>query len=241
VKRAREETAGIEAEIRKECREKSAGLWEKGRDVDANHPYLVAKRIKPHGIKQMRDTLMVPVRDSRGEFHGLQFIMPDGSKKFKTGTTVTGCYHAMGKPDGRILIAEGYATGATLHEVTGHAVACAFTAGNLKPEAEALKRKYPGAVLVVCADDDHAIEGNPGLIKATEAAQAVNGLLAEPCFPATRGAKDTGFNDLARLEGPKPRWCGRTAGVISSHTRFRLSESFFCWCRKYLHFFCPTL
>jgi len=203
VKQAKEEAAGIEAEFRRECREKSAGLWEKGRDVDAKHPYLVKKGIKPHGIRQIRNFLMVPVRDTRGELHGLQFIMPDGSKKFKTGTALTGCYHAMGKPDGRILIAEGYATGATLHEVTGNAVACAFSAGNLKSVAEALKRKYPGAVLVVCADDDHASEGNPGLTKATEAALTVNGLLAVPCFPATREAKDTDFNDLARLSGPK--------------------------------------
>lgn len=65
------------------------------------------------------------------------------------------------------------------------------------------RREYPGAVLVVCADDDHVIEENPGISKATEAAQAVNGLLAVPCFPATRGAKDTDFNDLARLAGPK--------------------------------------
>ncbi len=146
---------------------------------------------------------MVPVRDTRGELHGLQFIMPDGTKRFKSGTALTGCYQAMGKPDGRILIAEGYATGATLHEVTDRAVACAFSSANLKSVAEALKRKYPGAILVICADDDHATEGNPGLTEATEAAQAVNGLLAVPCFPAARGANDTDFNDLARVSGPQ--------------------------------------
>jgi len=203
VKSAKEEAAGLEAEFRRECREKSAGLWEKGRDVDAKHPYLATKGINSHGIRQMRNFLMVPVRDTRGELHGLQFIMPDGSKKFKTGTSVSGCYHAMGKPDGRILIAEGYATGATLHEVTGLAVACAFSACNLKPVAEALKRKYTGAILVICADDDHAIDGNPGLTKATEAALAVNGLLAVPYFSGNRGLKDTDFNDLACLAGPE--------------------------------------
>ena len=203
VKRAKEEAAVIEEEIRRECREKSAQLWDKGRDVAAKHPYLVAKGIKPHGIRQMRESLMVPVRDTKGELHGLQFIMPDGTKRFKSGTAITGCYHAMGKPSGRILIAEGYATGATLHEVTGYAVACAFTAGNLKPVAEALKRKYPGAVLIVCADDDHSIYGNPGLTKAVEAAQAVDALLAVPSFRPERRKIDTDFNDLARVSGSK--------------------------------------
>lgn len=203
VKQAKEEAAVIEEEIRRECRKKSAELWEKGRDVETRHPYLAAKKIKPHGIKQMRESLMVPVRDTHGELHGLQFILPDGAKKFKSGTALTGCYHAMGKPDGRILIAEGYATGATLYEVTGHAVACAFTASNLKAVAEALKRKYPGAVLVICADDDHAAEGNPGLTKAIEAAQAVDALLAVPSFRPKRRKIDTDFNDLARISGPK--------------------------------------
>ena len=109
----------------------------------------------------------------------------------------------IGKPNGKILIAEGYATGATLHESTGHAVACAFNAGNLKPVAETLRAKYPNTELVLCADDDYLTDGNPGLTKATEAARAVGGLLAVPVFPDTRGEKDTDYNDLARLEGPE--------------------------------------
>jgi putative DNA primase/helicase len=201
VKLSKEDAAIMESKFRAECRQRSAELWEKGRDVDAKHPYLAAKGIKPHGIKQLRASLVVPVRDTTNTLHGMQFIMPDGTKKFKTGTVVTGCYHAIGKVNRKILIAEGYATGATLHEATGHAVACAFTAGNLKPVAEALKQKYPDIVIVICADDDHNTVGNPGLTKAREAALAVNGLLVVPCFPATRGPKDTDFNDLHQAEG----------------------------------------
>ena len=89
---------------------------------------------------------------------------------FKRDTAVTGRFHAMGKLGRRILIAEGYATAATLHEITGHAVACAFTASNLMPVAEALRKKYPDAVLIIRADDDHTEEGNPGLTNATAAA-----------------------------------------------------------------------
>ncbi len=150
--------------------------------------YLSAKNIKPYGIRQLGRLLLIPVRNINGVLHGLQFIMPDGTKRFKSGTAVTGCYHAIGKPNGRILIAEGYATGATLHEITGHAVACAFSAGNLKPVTVALREKYPDTVLVICADDDHFTEGNPGLTKATEAAKAIGGLLAIPRFPATRNS-----------------------------------------------------
>ena len=201
AKQAREEAAKIEAEQRAECRKKSAELWERAREVEASHPYIQAKQIKPNGIRQLKESLLVPVRDSAGTLHGLQFIGPDGVKKFKTGTAVAGCYHAMGKPNGKLLIAEGYATAATLHEITGYAVACAFNAGNLKSVAEALRAKFPDSALIVCADDDHATEGNPGVTKATEAAQAVDGYLATPCFPDLRGPKDTDYNDLAQLAG----------------------------------------
>ena len=203
VQQAKEEAATQELQFRAICRSKSTHLWDKGRDADVQHPYLAAKKIRPFGIRQLQDSLLVPVRDIQGVLHGLQFILLDGKKRFLKGTAVTGCYHAIGKVNGTILIAEGYATGATLHEITGHAVACAFSAGNLKPVAVALREKYPDTVLVICADDDHFSEGNPGLTKATEAARAVDGLLAIPRFPETRKDGDTDFNDLARLAEPE--------------------------------------
>lgn len=217
VKKEQEEAKRLEAEQRAECRKRSAELWEKGRDVDAKHPYLLSKNVKPYGVKQLKESLLVPVRDAGGTLHGLQFIGPDGSKKFKTGTAVAGCYHAIGKPNGKLLIAEGLATASTLHEITGHAVAVAFNAGNLKPVGEALREKLPDTVLIFCADDDHGTEGNPGLTKAIEAARAVNGLLVVPVFPGTRGPKDTDFNDMARLSAPEAiRGCIEGAAMVTS-------------------------
>ena len=212
MKRQREEERQT---IQAECRKKSAELWQIAHDVDARHPYLIAKQITPYGAKQLNESLLLPVRDAGGILHGLQFIMPDGTKVFKTGTTVTGCYLSIGKPNGKILIVEGFATGATLHEITGLAVAVAFDCGNLSPVAAALRVKLPDTVLIVCADDDHATEGNPGLTKATEAARAVGGLLAIPAFPDNRGSKDTDFNDLGRLAGPEVvRACIERATIV---------------------------
>ena len=199
VKQARAEAERIREQEREECRIKSAELWDKGRDVAADHPYILAKCIRPIGIKQLREMLMIPVRDTAGTLHGLQCIQPDGAKRFKTGTAVAGCFLLIGKPESKLCICEGYATGATIHQATGCAVAVAFNAGNLKPVALALRKKHPDIDLIVCADDDHATEGNPGMTKATEAARAVNGLLAVPVFPQERGPKDTDFNDLARI------------------------------------------
>jgi putative DNA primase/helicase len=168
-----------------------------------SHPYLSAKGVNPYGVRiEANHTLLIPMRDADGRLHSLQAIAPDGTKRFMPGGKVKGCYHAIGRPTGKLAICEGYATGATIHEDTGHAVAVAFNAGNLLPVAKALRTKYPCITLVLCADDDWKTEGNPGLTAATEAARAVGGLLAVPKFDGLpRGDKDTDFNDLHRLAG----------------------------------------
>jgi hypothetical protein len=141
------------------------------------------------------------LRDVSGELRSLQFIAPDGGKKFLPYGRVTGCHFAIGKPNGTLCIAEGLATGATVHEATGHAVAVAFNASNLEAVAVALRAKLPDASMIVCADDDYRTEGNPGIAAATKAARAVGGLLAVPDFGDGRPEGATDFNDLARHTG----------------------------------------
>lgn len=163
-------------------------------------PYLQAKGVRAHGIRRLAGTLLVPVADAQGTLHGLQSIGPDGSKRFNPGAAVAGHYHLLGTPARTIYVAEGYATAATIHEVTGEAVACAFNAGNLKLVAEALRQARPGVELVISGDEDTWTEGNPGRSKATAAAGAVGARLVFPTFRDTTG-RPTDFNDLARLEG----------------------------------------
>ena len=167
-----------------------------------DHPYLRAKDVRAHGVRIDGDVLLIPMRDTEGRLHSVQAISSDGTKRFMSGGRVKGCYHAIGKPSRKLVIAEGYATGATIHEDTGHAVAVAFNSGNLLPVAQVLRAKFPCLTLIVAADDDHKTAGNPGLTAATEAARAVGGLLAVPNFAGlTRSDKDTDFNDLRRLAG----------------------------------------
>ena len=81
-----------------------------------------------------------------------------------------------------LCLCEGYATGASIYEATSYPVAVAFNTGNLLPVAQSLRARFPDSRLVLCADDDAATDGNPGLTKAKEAARAVGGLLAVPDF-----------------------------------------------------------
>lgn len=162
--------------------ERAARLWSRARPATDAHPYLRRKGVRAIGIRQLRDMLMVPARDAAGELSTLQFIGPDGAKRFLTGGAIAGRYFAMGRPSDCLLLCEGYATGATLFQATGQAVAACFNAGNLAPVARALRRKFPELHLVICADNDTGTPGNPGLTHARAAARAVGADVVAPDF-----------------------------------------------------------
>ena len=183
-----------------------AGATEAARRLKAatpctQHDYSKRKGIKLHGVKIEGDKLLIPARDTAGTLHSLQTIAPDGDKRFLSGGRVKGCYHSIGKPNGSLIVCEGYATGASIHECTGHAVAVAFNAGNLDAVALALRAKYPALKIIMAADDDYQTDGNPGITKARAAAQAVAGLVAIPVFGADRPDKAKDFNDLHQISG----------------------------------------
>ena len=166
------------------------------------HAYLNRKGIKPHGVKIEGDKLLVPMRDTAGAVHNLQTIAPDGTKMFMPNGRVKGCYFSIGRPAGSVIICEGFATGASLHEATGAAVAVSFNAGNLADVAVVIRQKYPALKIIIAGDDDHLNPSNPGLTKAREAALTVGCYLATPeFFGHERGDKDTDFNDLHKLAG----------------------------------------
>ena len=162
----------------------AAARWKDARPAAADHPYLKRKGVKPHGTRVGRDGwLLVPMRDASGKLWNLERIAPaksdDGGneKKGLFRGRRTGCYYSIGGVGGAaaLCIVEGAATAASVHEATGYPVAAAFNAGNLLAVAKALRDKFPDLPLILCADDDAATPGNPGLTKAREAARVVGG------------------------------------------------------------------
>jgi putative DNA primase/helicase len=168
--------------VQAEARVKAQRLWSRAKPATNAHPYLKRKGVHAYGIRQLRDMLLIPARDANGTIHTVQFISADGTKRFLTGGRKAGCYFAIGRVLNSLLLAEGLATGSTLHQATGAAVAVCFDCGNLLAVARALRDKFPRLRLVICADNDAHSPGNPGLTKAREAAKAVGGYLAVPKF-----------------------------------------------------------
>ncbi|WP_433738208.1 toprim domain-containing protein [Pseudomonas putida] len=171
--------------------------WRDALRADPGHAYLIAKGVRPHGLRQRGDELLVPLY-AGGVLVNLQRIAPDGGKRFLFGGRIKGTYSPLGRitPGKPLCICEGWATGATLHE-SGYTVACAMNAGNLKLVALTLRAEYPSTEIIIAGDDDRQTEGNPGRTAANAAAAICGGLVTFPEWPADAPDTLSDFNDLA--------------------------------------------
>lgn len=160
------------------------------------HAYLRRKGIPAFGnVRQDRNgMLLIPVRDISGKMQSLQYIAPDGTKRFLVGGKVQGGHFAIpGKPEKPLVLCEGYATGASIHLACECTVYVTFSANNLSVVANIVRRKFPDASIIICGDNDET-----GRSKGQEAAQVAQARLVLPTFTAGTG-KD--FNDLHQSEG----------------------------------------
>lgn len=204
----RRERETEEAERKDEAAESAREIWQSAGPAPADHAYLLRKGVKAHDIRMYAGVLaicgmdcdgalVIPVRDVSGQLHSVEFVAADGEKRYLTGGRVKGCYFDIGKPGDVLVIAEGFATAASIHEAAGCATACAFHAGNLEPVAIELRRKFPAVRLILAADNDVRDGANVGVSKAREAARAVSALVA---VPELEGGK-CDFNDLFLARG----------------------------------------
>lgn len=204
VERQKQQREAEKRQRQQEAKAEAARRWEAAAPATA-HGYLSRKGIPAHGARVEGDLLLVPMRDADGALWNVERIRPEAGepKKGLTGGRRKGLFHLIGdhQDGGPLVICEGFATGASIREATGSPVAVAFNADNLQAVSLALRAKYSGTALVLAADDDWRTEGNPGMTKATAAAQAVGARMAVPRFPADRPEKATDFNDLHQLAG----------------------------------------
>ncbi|TVO53835.1 DUF5906 domain-containing protein [Denitromonas halophila] len=161
-KRVEAQRAGEAARASKRAR----AMWSKLSD-HGECDYLPRKGVAGHGVRYTPTGAMaVPMMDNAGQVWGLQFILGGKShanriqrigrdkEYWPKGHIKRGHYHLIGLPIWLCLVAEGYATAASLHEATGLPVAVAFDAGNIGPVVEQLRDRFRSVKFIVCADDD---------------------------------------------------------------------------------------
>ncbi|PWI33072.1 hypothetical protein DI392_12245 [Vibrio albus] len=200
---------------RKKAVERASYIWKSSKEAPKDHFYLVAKGIHPHGARILskaisngsnrpafeQGTLIVPIKSVQGII-SLELISHN-RKEGLSGGQKAGGFFVLDEPLGselskapRIWISEGFATAATVKELTGDQSVCAFSAGQLPGVAETIRKLYPNVEIFIAADADET-----GIAKAEQAANICDGYVAIPKF--TDGDTETGtdWNDLASQEG----------------------------------------
>jgi putative DNA primase/helicase len=209
IKRMAEAKALRDAELQRQ-RELAANtveiIWTECTPAHPDHPYLKRKGIDVHGARVTGDgRLVVPLYDEDGDISSLQYISADGKKLYHTGGATGSRFWVLGEPEKTLYIAEGFATAATIREATNQAVVIAYSASNLVPVTEIMRRKYGVTQdIVIVADNDASGVG----LRYAEQASAKYG--ARIVIPPTQGdANDyvqAGHDLLALLEPPKDDW-----------------------------------
>jgi len=199
IEAARQEARRQRAADHQAAADRARTLYDRARPASQDHAYLIKKGIRPlPGLRQAGKLLVVPVMNEAGKIISLQYISPDGQKRFlKGGQTAGGLFAIKGDDTGPLAICEGMATSASIHQATGWTVLVAFNAGNLGRVAEIARKKYPTRKIIVCGDNDTKTQGNPGLTAAQDASRAVSGLLAIPDMDG----KPCDWNDYAQANG----------------------------------------
>lgn len=168
-------------------------------------PYLTAKGlewpqatinrtlIREGGENFPAGSLVVTLTNEAGELVNVQLIRADGTKRYLHGGQKAGAFHRI---DGGELVAicEGFATGLSIHQATGATVFCGMDCGNLAAVAQIARRQHPEARILLCGDNDEGTQGNPGKLKAEQAAVAIGGLVALPPIAGD-------WNDYHRAHG----------------------------------------
>lgn len=149
--------------------------WENARPASQGHPYLSRKGIDTPYIRRILkvegDKLLIPIR-SYGEIKGLQEIHPNGFKQFPKGCSVKGNAFFIGswdkvKNDKEVVVAEGLATGVSVHLATNKTVVIAFNGHNLADVVSNLSEKHD-LNIVIAADNDKSRSGHGYAQKAID-------------------------------------------------------------------------
>jgi putative DNA primase/helicase len=174
--------------------DKARFIWSNSKTVTAQnqHPYLIRKNVQPYGVRLRYEALVIPIYDESKAMVNLQMIQPDGEKRFLSGGKKKACFSAIGAVSDVIQICEGYSTGASLHQETGHFTIVALDAGNLEVVAIVVRKLYPESQIVICGDNDLSGVGQ----KAARAAALT--VAGKYIVPAIVGQD---WNDALTMEG----------------------------------------
>ncbi len=195
IEQARQQRQSEQQQAHRLAAEKARFVWGRGNPImtQSEHPYLIKKQVQPHGLRMVRDgVLMVPLFNEVADIVNMQFIDAEGNKQFLSGGQKKGRFSTVGFDIEllpwmgncvRLIICEGWATGASLYEDTGTPVIVAMDAGNLEPVAVAMRNIFNRPIkteIIIAGDNDLSGKGQES---ARKAALACGGKYIIPATP----------------------------------------------------------
>lgn len=216
LKARQAEQDAIIAERHAKIAKRAAYLWSIAQSTPQIHPYEAAKGIRATTARQLHGKLFIPLYDPKNgmEMVSWQNIDSEGNKRFPFGGKKHGCCHVIGQinPLEPIIFCEGYATGQTLAQATGRAVAVCFDAGNLLPVVKAFRAIYKTTPFIIAGDNDKSQTGQKAALAVVKAVANTTANIcpqAESDFndiglEATKAAFNSGGGELPCVDGFQP-------------------------------------
>lgn len=160
-------------ELQEKTAQKLELEYKNAKPADPKHPYLIKKGIQnTYHLKQDEyKALLIPLQDTKGKIWAVQRIFSNGDKiigviKSKAekeqgveyAAKKSGCFSIIGAENlnqmNEFIIAEGFATAATLNEALQKPIIMGVDSGNLIKIVENLKNEYPNITITIAADND---------------------------------------------------------------------------------------
>lgn len=183
-------------------------VWLRSRPAPAEHPYLLARGVQPHGLRlDSKGRLRIPLRDAAGRIWSFQTIEYPAvkwrpPKLFTRRARSGGLFFVLGdvRSERPVAFAEGFATGASVQEATGLPVVVCFSVGNKRRVVAEWVDRHPGQMLIDAADNDHQnSQRNAGAEMAETLRREFGVIPALPPFLPQEAGKD--WNDFHRARG----------------------------------------
>ncbi|EOA4134295.1 DUF5710 domain-containing protein [Campylobacter coli] len=194
--------------------------------ANSNHAYLKKKGFSENFyLKQdNKGSLLIPLKDENGKLWSVQRIFPNGDKiigVIKTkeekeqgieySAKKSGCFHLIGAKNleycKEFIIAEGFATAATIYKALNKPVIMGIDAGNLSKIVETLKNKFQNTPITLIADNDKKRElkglSNVGVETAKEIQQKFSDIkvIIPKISDQEAGQGISDFNDIFLNKG----------------------------------------
>lgn len=183
------EREAAQAKERAEATAKAIRRWDRASPAPDDNAYLARKGVPAHDCRQEGSNLLLPIYGPDGDMQSIQTITPDGGKLFHKAAPTKAGRNMIGVHMGRTIIAEGFATAASIHDAVPDQVCVAYSKGNMHVIARELSGQ--GVAIVLAADSNAADE-----------MRVLGAELDCPVIvPCSNDPAIKDFNDLAQAQG----------------------------------------